>query len=244
MSKKRHNLVHVARHVSGWQVWPVDQNDRDAPGPSRIELGPRTGTARVLRHNQKDPVIHQQAQILRLGEGAARDDGFRVGQRQSAFGRVDKAQKVMVLGLCTEGREVLLSDSEEDPSGRLGKCFDGGTDIRNDVPVVARAGRPRRAFKGAERRPGFRASRDGIATHLCGEGVRCIDDMGDAFGPDVFGQSLRATEATDPSRQGLRKGCARASGIGEDGIRASLGQSASQSARFGRAAEEKDARHG
>ncbi|SPH23783.1 hypothetical protein DEA8626_02853 [Defluviimonas aquaemixtae] len=243
MSEKRHNPVNIACDASGRHGRPVDQDDWNLVKPRRIEFGPGARAAGVFRDDQVNPMVDQKPQILCLGKRATRDEGVRIGQGQRSFRRIDKPQKIMVLGLRTKGREVLLADGEEDASWRIGKCVDSRANIRDVTPFIARPRRPRFAFKGAKRRAGFSAGGSRVAAHLDGEWVRRVYDMRESCGPDVFSQPSGSAKATNPRRQGLCPGRFGASGIGKDSLHSRICQTPCKSARFGRAAEEKDAGH-
>jgi len=176
-------------------------------------------------------------------EGATVDHDRRLRQGRRRLGRIDEAQQVMVLRFGGKGGERLLADGKEDAGRIVGQRRDGGGDIRHVPPVITRLRLPRRAFQRDQGRCGFRAGGDGVPAHPCGEGVGRVDDMGDAFVPQIIGQPRHPAEAAHAHGQGLGDGRIRAACIGKDGIHPRIGQGAGQTARLGRAAEEEDARH-
>ena len=72
-------------------------------------------------------------------ERTARDDHFGVGQRQRAIGRIDEAQRVGVLRLCGERREVLPADGKEHARGCVGQGGNGGCRCRRPRSSCRRA---------------------------------------------------------------------------------------------------------
>lgn len=244
MSKPCHSFRDRSQHVPGWQGKPVDQDDGQAKGAGCGQLGFGTRTARVLGDDKADPMVAQQGKVGGKVKGAARDDSLDIGQRKRAFGRVDKAQKVVVLGLCGEGLKGLFADGEEDPCGRLWQGSNGGFCIWHMGPSVAGLGAPRRAFQGNQRKVQFGAGVEGIAAHPRSEGVGRVDDMADALIFQVGDQPRHAAKATYPLGQGLRHGCRRSAGVGKDRIRPGIGKRAGKRTCLGRAAQKKGAWHG
>lgn len=244
MSEKHHNIRHVPDNAAGRRARPVDQDHRDPELARGIELCPRAAAARVLGDDMGDAVILQQRAIASFGERAARDHCNNIGQRQRTFGRVDQAQEVMVLRLRGETREVLLADGKEYAGRDLGQGGDGGLKIRNMGPVISVACLPRRAFIGAKRRAGFCASRDSVPAHLGREGMRRVDDVGYALGPQVVGKPLGAAEAADAGRQRLRDRRLCASSVGKNRVDAAFREMAGKVGGLGCSAQKKDAGHG
>lgn len=244
MREPAHHLGYRGGHASVGQGGPVDHHDGQAK-PARgdqLRLGPCP--ARVLGDDPADAMVGQKGQIADLIERAARDHRLCIRQGQRAVGRIDEAQKVVVLRLRGEGGKRLLADGKEDARRRVGQGRDGGVDAGHTAPVVPWPRPPRRAFEGDQRHAGFGGGVDGIPAHPRGEGMGGVNQMGDAFGAKVIRQPRDTAEPADPRRQGLRDGRAGAPGIGKDRVRARPGQRAGKGGGFAGASEKKDARHG
>ena len=243
-AEPRHHLADGPGGPAVGQRRPVDHHDGQAK-PARgdqLRLGPCP--ARVLGDDPADAMVGQKGQIGGLIKRAARDHRLCIRQRQRAVGRIDEAQKVMVLRLRGEGGKRLLADGKENPRGGIGQGRDGGVDAGHAAPVVPRPRSPWRAFEGDQRHAGFGGCVDGIPAHPRREGMGGVDQMGDALGAQIVHQPGDTAEPADPRRQGLRDGRAGAPGIGKDRVRVRPGQRAGKGGGFAGAPEKKDARHG
>ncbi len=239
-----HHFGNGAKHLPGRHGGPVDQDDGQAKAAGGRQLGLGPGAAGVLGDNMGDPVILQKSKVGGQVKGAAGDDSMGIWQGQGAFGRVDKAQDVVVPGPGSKGLQGLLADGKKDPCGRIGQGSDGGFGIWHMGPLIAFPGAPRRALQRHQRQVQLGAGGDSIPAHPRGEGMGRIDDMGDALILQVSNQPFHAAKAAHPHGQGLRHGHGRAPGVGKDRIRPCLGQGAGKQACLGRAAQKKDAWHG
>ncbi len=244
MMKPVHHVFDRAEHAPRRQSGTVNQDDGQAKGAGRGQLGHGPCAARVLGDDMGDPVIPQQGKVVGKVKGAARNDSLGIGQRKRAFGRIDKAQQIVVPGLCGKGAKGLLADGQKNPRRRIGQRRDGGFGILHVGPLIAGLRGPWRAFKGRKRQGQFRAGGDGIHAHPGGEGVGRINDMGDALICQVGHQPRHAAKAADPLGQGLRHGRGRAPGVRKDRICPGICQGAGKQACLGRAAQKKDAWHG
>lgn len=239
-----HDFGHGCRAGSGRDGGAVDQDDRDvqAAGGFQFRIGPRA--ACVLGDDMGDAVVAQKGGVGGFVEGAFGDEDSRVRQGQRGFGFVDEAQDVVVLGLACETVERLLADGEKHTGGRGGKRACRLFGVGNSGPAVGGRGGPWRAFEGEKRGLRLRAGGDGVGAHGRGEGVGGVDHVGDAFGLQVMRKALGAAETADARGQRLGYWGIGASGVGEDRVDAFGGEMLCEGARFGRAAEEEDARHG
>lgn len=222
---------------------PVDQYHRNSLDQSRFQLGLGADTTSVLGDYMGYPVALKQGEVVCKPEGAARDQGCGVGQRQGAFGRIDQTQKIVVLGFGGKSAKRLFADGQKDTARIIGQGGNSGLYIRNHVPVIARPRHPGRTHQCAQRHAGCGAGGYGIAADLCGKGVCGIDDMGDLIGADVICQPRIATKSTDAGWQRLRDGLFGSARVGKDCIYPGARQFPRQRRRFGRATQEKDSRH-
>jgi len=244
MREERQNLVHATGEPARRDGRPVDQDDRQAKRAGGVELGPRSGSARILRYDHVDPVGGQELPVARRREGTACHDDGGIGQGQISFGRVDQPEQVMMLRLDGKGAEVLSADRKKDPRARIGQGFGGRVRVGHMAPVVAVARDPWRTLVSAKRHADRIAGGDGIPAHLRRERMSGVDHMGDPFAAQIAHQPLDAAEAADPRRQGLRDRRTGAPGVGKDGIGPDGSKRTGKLACLGRAAKKKDARHG
>lgn len=221
--------------------------DKDHGQPERaggVEFRPCADAACVFGDDVGDGMIAQKGGVALCGKRTLGDDRRGVRQGQGCFGRIDQTQKVMVLRFGGEGVEGLFADGKKDAGRGVGQGFGrrfGGVDAR---PAVGGFGCPSGAFEGQQRGRGLGAGGNGVCAYLCGEGVGRVDDMGDAFGADVFCKSPGPAKAADARRQGLRHGGRCASGVGKHRIHPLREQMRGKAGGLGRAAKKKDARHG
>src|SRR5262249_25055512 len=152
------------------------------------------------------------------GEGTARDDHLGVWKRRRFAGRIDKSQHVSMLRLGGERCNVLTFDRKKYTRWDVGQGGYRGIDVAHVGPGVAGGLRPWRAFERDQRNTRHLARIDGMAAHLGGKGMRCIDHMCDPRLADEVGKAARAAESTDPRRQRMAERNLRASRIGIDRV--------------------------
>lgn len=234
----RRLLKTQARRNSG----TIDEDHAQAQAPRGIKLGPCADAARIFRDDDFDAMHLQQGEIFFEGEGSARQDDIR--RKGQIARRIDEAQKVIVLGLCSESFKLQPTDGEKDAGLGFWQGLDGSLHRRHQIPAIARLGRPRLTFECHQRHSLCRASHNGMGRHLGGEGMCRVDHMGDAFLTQVGTQAFDAAKAANADRQGLAHRRICSTGIGKDGGKLLFRQGFRHEARFGRAAEKKDAHLG
>jgi len=223
---------------------PVDQYDRNPEDSSRFQLCLGARTTGVLGDDKGDAMLSQKGKIALCGEGATRDDGTGIRQRQGVFRRIDKTQKIVVLGLRGEGLKVLFADRQKDTRRTHGQGIDGGIHIRDMMPVITCPGKPARSFEAAKRRTGLQGGGNGVAAHLRREGMGGIDDVGDPLAAEIFDQPFDPAKAADARGQRLGNRAFRPAGVREHRVNICAGQRPRQLRGFGCAAQKKDASHG
>ena len=241
--KPRHNLRHAI------DLWPVghkgavDQDDGQGQGASSVKLGARAGAASVFGDDMGDAVGLQQVKVALKRKGAARDKGRGLRQGQGGV-MIDQPQKVMMLVLCGEIFQLLPPDGQKHPCGGVGQGRNSTRHVGHMVPKVALHGLPRGAFKGYQRGFGQGCGPHRVAAHLGGEGMGCVDEVGDGVLAQVIHQPRNPAKAPDPLRQGLAQGCLGATGVGKNRVKRLICQGFRQIRRLGCAAKQKDAGHG
>ena len=216
MTKPRQHILDVLDPRPLRQFWSQDHDDRQAKLARGVDLGARTGAARIARHRPQDAARAYQLAIVFKRERPARDDDFGVGQRQHTLGRIDEAQRVGVLRFCGERRDVLPADREKHGSALFREGGDSRVDTRDLDPVVALSADPGCAFQRDQRHAGRSTGFDRVTAHVGGKRMRRVDDMGDALLADEISQSRCTAKAADPCRERMRKRDLRPSGIGID----------------------------
>lgn len=244
MTKPLHHRSHASRDGSLRDHRAVDHHHRQAQGPGSGDLGHGPLASRILCHDDLDPVVAHQGAVAGQVKGPARNDGSGIRQRQGARGRIDKPEEVMVLRPGCEGVEMLPADGKEHPLCRSGKGCNGGWNIGDLRPLIPFASDPGRTFQRDQRNLRGGAGGHRIRAHLRGERVGRVDDMADAFGHQIGGKALSAAKPADPHVDRLTHGCFRAPGVGIDPRQPRVGNGAGHEIGLGRAAQQKNARHG
>lgn len=225
-----------------WQGRPIDQDYRQRQFPRSIEFRARAFAARILGDDMADAMVAQQGQVARKIKGAARDDCLCIRQGQRP-GRIDKAQKVVVLRPCAKLGQVQLADGQKHAGRGVGQCGNRACDIGHMGPAIGRPGHPGRTLQRGQRDASLCAGGSGVPAHLGSEGMCRIDDMGYALAAQKPHQPLNSAKSADPCWQGLRHRGVGPTGIREHRIHPSIGQNPGKPACLGRAAQKKDARH-
>lgn len=220
----------------------IDEDDGQLARTRGVELGARAIPAGVFGDDVGNMVSCKQRQIAAEREGAARNNDVRMRQRRSIS--IDETHQIPMLRLGRESRKVLAADGEKDARRRVRQGRDGGSDIAHGMPAVARPRYPGGALEAEQWRVRLRAGSDRVAAHAGCERMGGIDDVGDAIVREVSGEAGDAAEATDARRQRLCSGHGGAAGIGVHAIDSSTGKRIRKPARFRRAAQQEDARHG
>ena len=138
---------------------------------------------------------------------------------------------------------MLPPDREKHPSAVFWQSRHGGGDIGNLDPVVAGRSGPGCAFERNQLSSGCSTRRNRVAAHLGGEGMRCVNHMGDALATDVVGKATRAAKAADTRRQWLIGWGAGATAVGIDRVVSCARHLVRKQIGVGRSAQNEGARH-
>lgn len=222
-----------------------DQHDRQAERSGGVELRFRAGPPGVPRDYQVDGVFDQQRAIAVGIERSAGHDDMMARQRRRRRGRIDETQQVPVPGPRREGFEPLPAEGEENPPRRTGQRLDRRHEIGNRRPSVSGARAPWWSGKRYHWDAALGARSDGIAADLRREGMRGVDQMGDALGPQMRDEPRHPAEPADAHRKRLRARCRRSPRVGERRPLALRRQGFGEPTGFGGSAENEDvASHG
>ena len=221
-----------------------DQDHRQMQAACRLQLGQRAGAAGVFGDDMGDGMAAHQGHVGFNREGATIKDHFGIWHRQRGTGRIDQAQQVEMLGLGGEGGQGLLADGKEYPRrvGRQGSNRRLG--IGHMLPVIARLRQPFASFMGDQRGLGHRASLNRVTADLGGEGMRCIDDMGNPCVNNVVGKAVYAAIAAKTGWQGLRHRIFGAPGVGKYGVDVCGCKGMCKGRSLGGATQKEDAHYG
>lgn len=230
--------------IARWQHGAVDQDDRQVERAGGEQLGLRAGAAGIFAEDKLDAMrLHQGAVAFHV-EGATIDDQAVIGQHGRRGGRIDEAQQIMMLGLRGKGIDMHPAQREHDAAWRPSQGSDGPGNVRHMGPAVARLRAPCRASQRDQRHGGDARGLHRVGAHLRGEGVRGVDQMGDAMVAQMAGQPLHPAKAADPHRHRLRAGMVGAPGIAERRGHIRVGQQTGERAGLARAAQQQDVGHG
>lgn len=218
MSKPRQDFL------DAFDLWPIGQGgafDHDDGKPKlarSIDLGTSAGAAGIASDQIFDAAPAHQFAVVFKCERAARDDDFGLGQRQRTVGCIDKSQRIGVLRLGSEGREMLPADGEKDARAFFRQGGDRSVDVGDLDPMVAGRANPRRALQCHERNARRGAGLDRVPAHLGGKRMRRIDHVRDALLANEIRKSRHAAKTADPRRQLVTERDLRAPRIGIDRV--------------------------
>lgn len=210
--------------LDAFDLWPIGQrgafdHDNGKPKLARsIDLGAGAGTAGIASDQKLDAARAHQFAVAFKCEWAARDDELGLGQRQRTVRCIDKSQRIGVLRLGSEGREMLPADGEKDARAFFRQSGDRCIDVGDLDPMVAGRANPRRALQRNQRDAGRSAGLHRMPAHLGRERMRRIDHVRDGLLANEIRKSRHATKAADPRRQLVAERDLRAARIGIDRV--------------------------
>lgn len=240
-AEHRVDAVHlVARRKRG----AVDQDHRQTEAACGDQLGLGADAAGVLADDRLNRMVLQQANVVFDAKWATIDYERMVRQHRRGSRRVDKAQKILVLGLCGKGRDMHPSEREHHPLRGPRERSDGGLDIGDKAPIIASDRRPSRPGERDRRHPCGTSSGDRIRAHPRREGVGRVDQMRHGMRAQIAIEALDAAKAADAGRHRLRLGVGDAAGVAERRADTALRERTGQGAGFGGAAKDQDIAHG
>jgi hypothetical protein len=172
--------------------------------------------------------------------GAAGEHDVPRGWQRARRG-TDAADQEPRLVECREDRQPQPAGGEERAPSRGRQQIRGGLQRSDLMPVITRAGRPRRPEQPEQRCPRSRARRRGVPADGLGEWVGRIDHGRDVLGGQPAAQPVHATEAPDPHLASRPGRISYPAGQRGDHPQARLpGQPGGQLPRLGRPGEDQD----
>jgi hypothetical protein len=219
-----------------------DEHNRQAEDSRGDDLAVGRLATGILGNDGIDAVRLEQFDLGVDREGAACEDIRDAGRRERRIDRIDAAHEIMVLRRGVEGLGFLPADREENATRRFAERLDGLGNGAHARPAVSVDLIPAEPFEPQQGHAGGFACGSRIGGHLPGEGVRRVDNEVDALRFEIAGKSIHPAEAAAADRYRLRCRVERAAGERQryDKISA-RGEPCGEVARFGRAAQKKDA---
>ncbi len=221
-------------------VRAVDHDHGDAHLARGRDLGVSTFAARVFGHNNLDPARLHHGQVAFHREGPTRHDDLVAWERGPLFWGIDQTQHIMVLGLVGEGTDMYAPNRQQHVLPHARQTGRRLSDRRHARPGIPHLRRPSGARQGDQRNARHLASGNCIAAHSGGEGMRCIDDMGNRLLGQKRGKAVRATKATHPLRQRLAFWAIHATGKAHLPGKAGFGNSLGKRGGLGRTAKDQN----
>lgn len=228
----RKRRVDASKLCTGWHSRTVDHNDRQAQLPGGMYLGLSARSACVLRHDQFNRVATHQSKITVDCERPAIHDHSGLGQRQRAFGRIDKAQEVLMLRIGRKGIELHSANSQHDARRRSVQSRNGSGNIWHRLPNVLGRRLPGRAHQRGKRHVELCAGHKGVLAHLARKRVRGVNDMARSRVTQVAFEPLNAAKSAHTHRQWLPFGPVHTPGQRERRGYTGLGHSVAKSGRL------------
>lgn len=223
-----------------WNSGSVDHNDRVSKRPRGGDFGVSPRSARVLGHDDVNAMSLHQGLIGGLRERPPRHQNMRVRQRQGVFGRVHQTQKVEVLWVRREFRQMHTPYGQHDALNGLVKGSDGTRDIAHMGPGVAVLRNPRGPSQSQQRHVRTRAGLNRMAAHLGCERMCGVDHVGDRLVAQIGAQSVYAAKPSDPLGQRLADRSFHPACEGHSAVEARVSDGSSQGRRLKRAAKDQE----
>ena len=236
------------RIIDGLDCGPIGRrraaqhDDGDAKRTRGGDLAVASRAAAVLGDDGIDSVVKQQRAVIRFAERAARSHKGRERQGRRRIDRIDAADQIKVLRRLYQRRELAAPQCNEDTARPNSQHAYRVAGIGRFVPAIAIDGKPRRP---GERNEGnARSARGGAGVHRYHVRIRmrCVDHRIDPLFDQIFRKPGSAAKSAAADRHGQRGWRHGAAGERKHDLEVSaLGQALRQAARFGGAAEDKDA---
>lgn len=233
----------VMRHCARGQWGAVDHQHRQVQAACRNQLGLCPAAPRVFGDNQVYVMGAHQSFIRGSVKRAAIKDDVVIGQRWRGVRRIDKAQKVVVLGLRSEGGQVQPAQRQQDAPGRAVEGLERGGNIGDALPSVAGLWRPGRAGQCQKGRAGQLRGFYRMGAHLCCERMRGVHQMRDGVVAQIGSQTINAAKAADAHRHRLGFGPLDPACIAERRGQTCCGQFRDKACGLDCAAKDKDIGH-
>jgi hypothetical protein len=194
------------RHGFGWIVQDRsrglpragDHDNWQAETPRRENFGERRLAAAILANDDIDRFLAQKLFLRFNREGAAPMDDAMARQVWQRRERLNRANKIEMLGRRRKGLYLQAADRQEDAPRFAPERGGGGGHIGYVNPTIARLPHPRRARQNDKWNLRPTCSDRRMARNLSGERMRGIDEDVDALGFEIGVKAIHAAKAADP----------------------------------------------
>lgn len=204
MMDPRDHVVDAVGFVAGRNMRSVDHQHRQFQFARGIDFRTRACSAGILRHDQINAMVCQKSAVKGLVKRPARDYDVVIWQGRNSFGRIDKAQQIVMLRGFRKGRDVGATNRKEDAFGFGINGLHGAFGVSGVGPKVRVGGLPRRTRQGDQRQVCTFGCRDGVLADGGGEGVRGVDDVRDVLVLGICRKAVRAAKTADANWDRLR----------------------------------------
>ncbi len=239
------HLINRPDLLPGRQAWTADHDDGQSKRTRRRYFGIGANAARIFRHDHLNFVGLHQGKIIRFAERTPSNNYFGLRQRQRRIWWINQPQKVTMLRVGCELRQMHAPNCQHDICTWPIQRRSGARNIRHIDPVVADLALPCWTGQRQMRHAQSGAGRNRIGTHLCRKRMSGVDQMGDLLGLQIPYQPIDTTKPSHPLRQGLPYRASDAACKRHSAAYSSLSQSARKRRRLGRPSEQKEVwRHG
>ena len=242
MGQPIHHRGNSLGGVAQRRIWPRDHHNRQAQGAGSLQLGRCPRPARIFGNYMGDTMGLHQRHIARHIKRPFGNNNAAIGQGRGGW-RINQTQQKMMLGQGCKGRKVLLANGQEHAGRQAGQGSNSARNIAHMVPVIPYPRHPRCALQRQQPQAQRPAGGMGIAAHLRGKGVGCVDHMRNPLAPQILHQPRHTAKPTHAHRQRLLRGGVRAPRIGKHRIYPRISQGAGSKAGFCCAPQKQDARH-
>ena len=187
----------------------LDQNDRQAQLPRRLQLVIGRRAAAVLGDDEVNVMGTQQGQLVRHGKGTTGQNRGHVRQGKGRVERIDAANDIMMLGGLKQRGKLGAAKGDKNVKRpairqRIG-FFDGHRRIIDHMPLIPVNGLPWRTPEGDKRDLRLSRCGNGMGGHAGGKGMGGIDQQRDFFIPQMAHQPVHPAKAANTHGHGLRR---------------------------------------
>ena len=227
----RHGYRRTAQH-----------DDRDTERTGGGDLAVARRAAAVLGDNDIDGMIEEQRAVIPFAERAAPPHIGRVRQQQGRIDRIDAADQIIVLRRRYEWRKPVAPKRDKDAARPFSQYADRLAGIGRLVPAVATNGEPWRPAQRDEGNAGCAGGGGGVYRYDPRIRMRCVDHRIDPLFDEIMRKPGGAAETAAADRHWQQHRRSGPAGERQYDLKiGALGQALGQAARFGGAAEDKDA---
>jgi hypothetical protein len=193
-----HDFGWIVQDRSRGLLRPGDHDNRQPELAGRAEFGERRRAAAVLANDHIDRFLAQKLVLRFNREGAAPKDYAMARQVWRKRERLNRANKIEMLGRRREGPDLQAADRQKNALRFTPERGGGGGHIGGINPVIAWLRNPRRARQNDKRniRPRRRDRR--MARHLFGERMRGVHEHIDSLDFEIGLEAVHAAKTADP----------------------------------------------